>query len=438
MISRYSLPEFDVIWSQKTKYENWLTVEVMACEAMEAAGIVPVGTSEKIVSKLPSIIDISKIEQLEETTKHDLVAFLQYIEEKVGPDARWLHYGLTSSDIVDTSFSIALLNSYRIINNYLHGIVDVLRYKIKETSHVAMIGRTHGMHAELITFGLMLARHLAEFKRNILRLENTKTDLAVGKLSGAVGTYAHSNPEIERVVLKELGLNPAIGSTQVIARDRYAAFFMELSLIAVAIERLAINIRHLQRNEVSEVHEGFTPDQKGSSAMPHKQNPILSENLCGLSRYVRGLIIPVLENCVLWHERDISHSSVERFVAPDITSTVGFMLHRAIGLIQNLVVDKEQIGNNLKNSRFWYSEAILLALISAGLTRKESHDIVQEMVSKASKTQIGQLLGVVLTHSKVRELISNGKLNKDDLVLLCSPECALRHVDRIIEDIDVY
>jgi len=438
MISRYSLPEFDVIWSQKTKYENWLTVEVMACEAMEAAGIVPVGTSEKIVSKLPSIIDISKIEQLEETTKHDLVAFLQYIEEKVGPDARWLHYGLTSSDIVDTSFSIALLNSYRIINNYLHGIVDALRYKIKETSNIAMIGRTHGMHAEPITLGLMLARHLAEFKRNILRLENTKTDFAVGKLSGAVGTYAHLDPKIERIALETLGLNPAIGSTQVIARDRYAAFFMTLSLIAVAIERLAINVRHLQRSEVSEIHEGFASGQKGSSAMPHKQNPILSENLCGLSRYVRGIVAPALENCILWHERDISHSSVERFIAPDITSTVGFMLHRTIKLIQNLVIDEKQIEDNLVNSRFWCSETILLTLISTGLTRKESHDIVQEMVLKASKTQIGELLGVLLNHSKVRELISDGKLNKDDLASRCSTKYALRHVDKIIEDIDVY
>jgi adenylosuccinate lyase len=436
MIPRYSLLELDSIWLEENKYNTWFLIELAACEACEVTGVIPGGTSQKIRQAFDELTplkssDILKIKELEEATRHDFVAFLQYIGSKT-PEARWLHYGLTSSDVVDTSFSLMMTASHRVISSYLQRLVCSLESRIREFSHnvPVMIGRTHGMHAEPITFALVLARHLAEFKRNQVRLENTMADLAVGKLSGAVGTYAHFSQEAEYAALKSLGLSPAIDSTQVIARDRYAAFFLELSLIAVAIERMATTFRHLQRSEVGEVCEGFAASQKGSSAMPHKRNPILSENLCGLSRYVRGMVTPVIENCVLWHERDISHSSVERFIAPDITSVVGFMLYRTTKLVDNIVLNRDTMLENLDKNN-WYSESILLSLISAGMSRTQAHGVVQ----RAANNFNGQeFIEMVLNDPYVKNL----KLDENDIMDKCSIEYATRNVNNIIKSIMSY
>lgn len=377
MIPRYTPKEFFELWSDRNRYETWLEVELSACEAMEHAGLVPRGTAQGIrAMKLNP--DPERIEDIERTTRHDVIAFLTHIEELAGEPARWLHRGMTSSDVLDTSFAVLLTRATDRLLTRSDQLVTAITLRAREHIKTPMIGRSHGIFAEPVTFGTVLAGHLAEIKRSRLQLRAARAQVAVGKIAGAVGTYAHLSPEIELQALSRLGLTPETVSTQIVARDRHATLFTAMALMAAGIERLATNIRLWQRTEVGEAEEKFGKGQKGSSAMPHKRNPVLSENLCGLARTVRAAVIPALENITLWHERDISHSSVERMLAPDTTATLAFMLERMTGIIEGLVPYPETMRANLEKAQgLFFSEGIMLALVGKGLARQKAYEMVQ-------------------------------------------------------------
>jgi adenylosuccinate lyase len=383
MIPRYTPKKLEELWSDRNRYAVWLEVELAACEAMEQAGLVPSGTAGKIRA-LRIEPDPAEIDRIEKTTRHDVIAFLTHIEERAGEPARWLHRGMTSSDVLDTSFAILLVRAADLLLTRSDRLIDALTARAREHAKTPMIGRSHGIHAEPVTFGVVLAGHLAEVKRGRTRLAVARKEIAVGKIAGAVGTYAHLSPEIEARALAALGLEPETVATQVVARDRHAAFFSALALLAAAVERFATNVRHWQRTEVGEAEEKFGVGQKGSSAMPHKRNPVLSENLCGLARVVRSAVVPALEDVALWHERDISHSSVERMIAPDATATLAFMLERAAGVAEGLVVYAERMRENLARSRgLFFSEGVMLALVGKGLARQRAYELVQRNAMQA-------------------------------------------------------
>jgi adenylosuccinate lyase len=383
MIPRYTPEDFAALWSAKKKFRTWLEVELAACEAMEHAGIVPIGTAEK-VRPFADQLDPDRIDEIEATTKHDVIAFLTHVEELAGEPARWLHRGMTSSDVLDSSFAMLLVEATDRLLGRMDRFLDALAKRVEEHRATPAIGRSHGIHAEPVTFGLILAGHLAEMGRGRARLRTARDEIAAGKIAGAVGTYAHLTPAIEAEALAKLGLRPESCATQVVARDRHAAFFAALGVVAAGIERLATNVRHWQRTELTEAEEAFTKGQKGSSAMPHKRNPIASENLTGLARVVRAAVTPALENVSLWHERDISHSSVERMFAPDATTTLAFMLDRATRLVEGLVVYPENLLANVnRTGGLWASEGVLLALVDAGLGRQEGYVLVQRNAMKA-------------------------------------------------------
>jgi adenylosuccinate lyase len=387
MIPRYTPPEFKELWSSSARYETWLEVELAACEAMEHEKVVPAGTARAIRAKKIAL-DPAKIDEIEKTTRHDVIAFLTHVEQLAGAEARWLHRGMTSSDVLDTSFAILLVRATELILARLDKLVAALDRRATEHAGTPMIGRSHGIHAEPTTFGVALSGHLAEMKRGHARLAAARSEIAVGKIAGAVGTYAHLSPTIEERALASLGLSPETVSTQVVARDRHAAYFAALAVVAAGIERLATNVRHWQRTEVAEAEEKFTAGQKGSSAMPHKRNPISSENLCGLARMVRAYALPALEDVALWHERDISHSSAERMIAPDATTTLAFMLERATVLVEGLVVYPENLKKNLdRTGGLFFSEAILLKLVEKGLGRQDAYVLVQRNAMKAIEGQ---------------------------------------------------
>jgi len=395
MIPRYTPKEFAELWSDKNRYAVWLEVELAACEAMEAAGLVPAGTAGAIRA-LGLSPDAAAIEAIEKTTRHDVIAFLTHVEERAGEPARWLHRGMTSSDVLDTSLAVLLVRATDLLLERSDRLIAALETRAREHEKTPMIGRSHGIHAEPVTFGVVLAGHLAEVKRGRARLAAARSEIAVGKIAGAVGTYAHLTPEIEKQALESLGLSPETVATQVVARDRHAALFSAMALMAAAIERLATNIRHWQRTEVGEAEERFGKGQKGSSAMPHKRNPVLSENLCGLARVVRAAVTPALEDVSLWHERDISHSSVERMIAPDATTSLGFMLERATGLVEGLVAYPERMKENLEQSGgLFFSEGVMLALVGKGLGRQQAYERVQKNAMKAFHGEGGfrELLG---------------------------------------------
>ena len=383
MIPRYSPEDFLELWSDRTRFETWLEVEICACEAMEEGGLVPEGTASSIRAK-DLVLDAEAILEIEQTTRHDVIAFLTHVEDLAGAPARWLHRGMTSSDVLDTSFALLLVRAADKLLERTDRLIAALAARATEHAHTPMIGRSHGIHAEPVTFGVVLAGHLAEVKRGRARLVTARREIAVGKIAGAVGTYVHLTPEIERRALGALGLEPEIVATQVVARDRHAAFFSALALVAAGVERLATNVRHWQRTEVGEVEEKFAKGQKGSSAMPHKRNPVLSENLCGLARIVRAAVAPALENVALWHERDISHSSVERMIAPDATATLAFLLDRAASVVEGLVVYPERMKKNLDASGgLFFSEAIMLALVAKDLPRQRAYEFVQRNAMRA-------------------------------------------------------
>ncbi|HEY4116866.1 MAG TPA: adenylosuccinate lyase [Byssovorax sp.] len=377
MIPRYTPAAFGELWSSATRYATWLDVELAACASMEEEGLVPSGTAALIRGKHVAL-DPARIDEIERTTKHDVIAFLTHVEERAGAEARFLHRGMTSSDVLDTSLAVLLVRASDLLLERMDAYVAALERRAREHAATPMIGRSHGIHAEPITFGVALAGHLAEARRGRARLVAARAEIAIGKIAGAVGTYAHLTPSIEARALASLGLAAETASTQVVARDRHAAFFCALAVVAAGVERFATNVRHWQRTEVGEAEERFTSGQKGSSAMPHKRNPIVSENLCGLARVVRAAALPALEDVALWHERDISHSSVERIIAPDATTALGYMLERATALVDGLVVYPEALKRNLdRTGGLFFSEAVLLALVDKGLARQRAYELVQ-------------------------------------------------------------
>lgn len=411
MIPRYTPKEIAELWSDGNRYAVWLEVELSACEAMEKAGLVPAGTAAEIRA-LGLRPDPAEIDRIEQTTRHDVIAFLTHVEEKAGAPARWLHRGMTSNDVLDSSFAVLLARATDLLLERTDRLVEALERRAREHVKTPLIGRSHGIHAEPVTFGIVLAGHLAEVKRGRARLRAARREIAVGKIAGAVGTYAHLSPEIERDALSKLGLEPETVATQVVARDRHAAFFAAAALLAAAIERLATNIRHWQRSEVGEAEERFGKGQKGSSAMPHKRNPILSENLCGLARVVRAAVVPALEDVALWHERDISHSSVERMIAPDVTATLGFMLERARSVVEGLVVYPERMRENLERSGgLFFSEAVMLELVGKGLARQRAYELVQRNAMAAFEGR-GEFKGLLSADPDVGAHLSAGEIER--------------------------
>nr|WP_255586045.1 adenylosuccinate lyase [Wolbachia endosymbiont of Mansonella perstans] len=372
------------VWEENNKFNIWLKIEKLACEAQAELGVVPSDVAERLSSTIE--FDIERINEIESTVKHDVIAFLTYIAEKVGVDVRYFHYGMTSSDVLDTCFAVQLKESCDILLKNLKNLLTVLKKKAEDYKNVVCVGRSHGMHAEPTILGLKFARFYAEFKRSYQRLINVQKEISTCKISGAVGNFANVNPFVEEYVAKKIGLVPETISSQVIPRDRHAVFFSILGVIASSMENVAVEIRHLQRTEVSEVSEYFSTGQKGSSAMPHKCNPILSENLTGLSRLMRSYVFPALENVALWHERDISHSSVERCIAPSACITMDFALVRLTDLIDKLVIDEENIEKNLNSAKgLIFSQRVLLELVNSGLTREEAYKIVQNNAMKVKQ-----------------------------------------------------
>ncbi len=401
MIPRYSRPEMIEIWSQQSKFEIWFQIEAHACDALSKLGKIPKNAAKTIWSK--GSFSVKRIDEIEKETKHDVIAFLTNLAENIGPDARFIHQGMTSSDILDTTFSIQLVRSSEIL---LSGL-DKLCHSLKKQAYIykftPTIGRSHGIHAEPTTFGLKLAGFYAEFRRNVERLKFAKEEISTCAISGAVGTFAHVDPFVEKYVASKMGLNIESISTQIIPRDRHAMFFSILGVIASSIERLATEIRHLQRTEVREVEEYFSPGQKGSSAMPHKRNPVLTENLTGLARVIRASTLPALENVALWHERDISHSSVERIIGPDTTITLDFAINRLANIIETLIIYPKQMKKNLDNlNGLIFSQNILLNLTNKGVIREEAYTIVQKNAIISWKKNI-EFLTLLSKDKKIKE-----------------------------------
>jgi len=424
MIDRYSRQQMALVWSDRARYETWLQVELAACEAMERAGAVPPGTASAVRALVR--VDADRILEIEQRTRHDVIAFLSHLEEQAGEQVRWLHLGLTSSDVLDTSFALQLQRAGGLLLEDLERLLAALQRRAHELKDVAMVGRTHGIHAEPTTVGLVFAGLYAETSRNRRRLRRALEGVAFGKLAGAVGVYGNVTPEVEAAALGALGLKPETCATQVVPRDRHAELFGALALIASSVERAALQVRHWQRTEVAEAREPFGGGQKGSSAMPHKRNPILSENLCGLARLVRGYLTPALENVALWHERDISHSSVERVIGPDATILTDFMLTRLAGLIEGLVVDRDRVQRNLESTvGLVFSEAVMLELVRRGMERQRAYELVQRNALAALDGK-GSFADLLAADPEVL-----GRLTSEELSVCFDLEHHLQHVDLI-------
>jgi adenylosuccinate lyase len=428
MIDRYSRKELRALWSDQRRYDVWLEVELAACGAMEREGSVPAGTAARVREKAAGKLNPTRILEIEERTRHDVIAFLTHVEELAGADARWLHLGMTSSDVLDSSLGILLGAATDEILGGLDLLTAALKKRANEHRHTAMIGRSHGIHAEPVTLGIVFAGFYAEAHRNRRRLVAARKNIAVGKIAGAVGTYANVSPTVEKEALAALGLRPETVATQIVQRDRHAELFDALALVGASVEKLAIQIRHWQRTEVGEAEEAFGKGQKGSSAMPHKKNPILSENLTGLARMLRGYAVPALENVALWHERDISHSSVERMIAPDATSLADFMLRRAATLVDGLVVHAPRMQKNLAlTGGLIFSEGVMLSLVRTGLPRQTAYEIVQRSALRA-RDEGGDFKSLLAADPEV-----SGRLPAGALDAAFDLEHHLRHADRIID-----
>lgn len=426
MIPRYSRPEMASIWEPENRFRIWLDVEIAACEAWNRLGRIPDEALADI--KARAAFDVGRIDEIELEVKHDVIAFLTSVAEKVGPSSRFIHLGMTSSDVLDTSLAVQMVQAADLILKGLGDVREVVRERALEHRDTVMMGRSHGMHAEPITFGLKMALWYEELGRAVSRIERARETVAVGKLSGAVGTFSNIPPEVEEYVCDRLGLRPVKVATQVIQRDRHAEYMGALAILASSIERFVVEIRHLQRTEVGEVEEPFSRGQKGSSAMPHKKNPILSENLTGLARLIRGYSLSAMENIPLWHERDISHSSVERVILPDATTILDFMLHRFTGLVSGLVVHSDRMIRNMELSGgATYSQRFLLALVDSGMTREDAYRIVQKNALKSVST--GEpFAGLVLKDPKV------GKhLRPEDIREVFTPGSHLKNVGVIFD-----
>jgi adenylosuccinate lyase len=440
MIPRYSRPEMVAIWSAENRFSIWFDIEAHATTKLAELGVVPKESAEKIWDVMTARkaggthynFDVDRIDEIERTTKHDVIAFLTHVSEIVGPEARFLHQGMTSSDVLDTCLAVQLSQASDILLGDIDRLLAALQKRAKEHKYTITIGRSHGIHAEPTTFGIKLAEAYAEFARARARLVNARAEIATCAISGAIGTFANIDPSVEAYVAEKLGLTPEPVSTQVIPRDRHAMFFATLGVIASSIERLATEVRHLQRTEVLEAEEFFSPGQKGSSAMPHKRNPVLSENLTGLARLVRGMVVPAMENVALWHERDISHSSVERMIGPDATVTLDFALNRLVGLIDNLLVYPENMKRNLDLlGGLHNSQRVLLALTQAGMSREDSYAAVQRNAMAVWQSR-GDRTGQFAANLKADADVS-AKLSAADIDAMFDDFYHLKHVDAIFE-----
>ncbi|KAF0993741.1 adenylosuccinate lyase [Geobacillus sp. TFV-3] len=387
MIERYTRPEMGAIWTEENRFKAWLEVELLACEAWAELGVIPKEDVRRLREN--ASFDVNRIKEIEEETRHDVVAFTRAVSETLGEERKWVHYGLTSTDVVDTALGYLLKQANAILRRDLENFIQVLKEKAREHKYTVMMGRTHGVHAEPTTFGLKLALWYAEMVRNLERFEQAAKMVEVGKISGAVGTYANVDPFVEQYVCEKLGLTPAPISTQTLQRDRHAYYMATLALIATSIEKFAVEIRGLQKSEVREVEEFFAKGQKGSSAMPHKRNPIGSENMTGMARVIRGYMVTAYENVPLWHERDISHSSAERIILPDATIALNYMLNRFATIVKHLLVYPENMKKNMERTfGLIYSQRVLLALIDKGMTREEAYDLVQPKAMEAWERQV--------------------------------------------------
>ena len=410
MIPRYSRPEMTRIWEPENKYQIWFEIEAHACDAMAELGVIPKDAAKTVWEK--GGFDIDRIDEIERETKHDVIAFLTSVAEHVGPEARFLHQGMTSSDVLDTCLAVQLAQASDILLADLDKVLGVLERRAYEHKNTVCIGRSHGIHAEPTTFGLKLAGHYAEFARNRKRLEDARAEVATCAISGAVGTFANIDPRVEEYVAEKLGLTLEPVSTQVIPRDRHAAYFATLAVIASSVERLAVEIRHLQRTEVREAEEFFSEGQKGSSAMPHKRNPVLTENLTGLARIVRSAVIPAMENVALWHERDISHSSVERMIGPDATVTLDFALMRLAGMMDKLLVYPDAMMMNLERLQgLVHSQRVLLGLTQRGMSREDAYQAVQRNAMDVWKGNAA-FLNLLKSDREIGEYLSNDDLEE--------------------------
>ncbi|MEC8453230.1 MAG: adenylosuccinate lyase [Pseudomonadota bacterium] len=432
MINRYSRQIMRDVWSDQSKYAIWFEIEMLAHEGMESIGLIEKGLTKKIRDKLKDIIfDEARISEIESKTHHDVIAFLTFISEKIGEkQARYLHQGMTSSDILDTCLCIQLKKASQHIREDIDALLKELLKKAEEYKYLPTIGRSHGIHAEPTTVGLKFAQAYAEFDRALKRMEIAEKEISICALSGSVGTFANIDPRIEKYVAKKLNLNIETISTQIIPRDRYAYFFSTLGVLAGSIERISTEIRHLQRTEVDEMSEQFHKGQKGSSSMPHKRNPVLTENLTGIARLIRGAVTPALENISLWHERDISHSSVERVIGPDTNILLDFALSRLTNVIKNIVVNKKNIKANLdKLNGLIYSQRILLMLTQKGVSREDSYDIVQKSASKSWDNQ-SDFKEIILSDKGIMEI-----LTKEEIDDLFSLDYHLKNVDYIFKNV---
>ena len=428
MIERYSRPEMAALWSDDSRFQIWLDVELAVCESMERAGIVPAGQAQAVRERASGELSSERIRVIEATTRHDVIAFLTHVEELAGEPARWLHLGMTSSDVLDTALAVQCRAALDRILTGIDELMAACGARARAHKYTPTIGRSHGIHAEPITAGLVFARWYAALGRCKRRLQAAREAICVGKIAGAVGVYGNISPAIERDALTALGLQPETVATQVVARDRHAEVSTALALLGSVIEDMAVGVRHWQRTEVGEAEEGFGKGQKGSSAMPHKKNPVLSENLTGLARLLRAYAGAAFENVALWHERDISHSSVERITLPDATTLADFMLARATRVITRLVIHRERMRENLERTGgLFYSEAVLLALVHTGLARQRAYEMVQRcaLAAHAGKGDFRQLLGA--------DPDVSSRLSEKELDAAFDLEHHLRHVDDIFE-----
>jgi len=428
MISRYTRPEMGRIWTDENRLKKWLRIEILACEALAEMGEIPSQALKEIREK--ARFDVERVAEIEKVTKHDVVAFLTAVGENVGEASRYIHFGLTSSDILDTSLALLLKEASELIIEDIRKFLSVLKNKASAYKNTVMIGRSHGIHAEPITFGLKMALWYDEMRRNLTRMERAKEAISYGKISGAVGTFGHVPPFVEDYVCRKCGLKPSPISTQIIQRDHHAEFFSTLAIIASSIEKFAVEIRHLQRTEVLEAEEFFTKGQKGSSAMPHKRNPILSENLCGLARLVRANSIAALENIPLWHERDISHSSVERVIAPDSTILLDYMLNRAINIIDKLLVYPDNMMRNVEKTKgLIFSEGLMLELTKRKISREEAYAMVQRNAMRVWEEET-DFKEEILKDPDITKVLS-----REEIEECFDLEGHLRHVDEIFKRI---
>ncbi|MGL5083419.1 MAG: adenylosuccinate lyase [Microcoleaceae cyanobacterium] len=431
MIERYTLPEMGNLWTDEYKLKTWLQVEIAVCEAQAELGYIPAEAVEEIKTKAK--FNPERVLEIEAEVRHDMIAFLTNVNEYVGEAGRYIHLGLTSSDVLDTALALQLVASVDVLLERVECLSQVIRYQAQNHRDTVMIGRSHGIHAEPMTFGFKLAGWLAEVCRNRERLVRLRQNIAVGKISGAVGTYANIEPKVEALACQKLGLQPDVASTQVISRDRHAEYVQTLALLGASIERFAVEIRNLQRTDVLEVEEFFAAGQKGSSAMPHKRNPIRSERLTGLARILRGHTIAALENVALWHERDISHSSVERMILPDTSTITHFMLVEIIDLVKYLLVYPENMKRNLNvYGGVVFSQRLLLALVEKGMGREDAYQIVQSCAHQVWNQTNGNFQALIADHEQIK-----ASLSPDEIAACFDPSYHLRHLDEVYQRLDI-